>query len=75
MNNLQAKVLPNAIHGDGCNLTPRKVNVFHGLVSVTAFPQLSKGYFLPYCLKESMTQIIFLESCYNSLDHRLDERL
>jgi hypothetical protein len=55
MNNLQVKVLPNAIHGDDCNLIPSKVNVFHGLVSVTVLPELSQGYFLPYGLKETMT--------------------
>ena len=36
-NKLQAKVLSNAIRGDGCDLTPSKVNVFYGLVDVIQF--------------------------------------
>ena len=32
VNNWQAKVLPDPVHGDGCNLMPIKVNVFYGLV-------------------------------------------
>ena len=36
-NKLQAKVLPNSVHSDGCNLTPNKLSVFYGLVDVIQF--------------------------------------
>ena len=41
-NKLQAKVLPNSVHGDGCNLTPNKLNVFYGLVDVIQFSSVAQ---------------------------------
>ena len=46
MNKLQAKVLPNAIHGDSRKLTPSKVNVFYGLVDVNSPSKVVTGLFL-----------------------------